>query len=176
MMPAKTFREVPDPFAVIVPVGVVIKYAVDPMRSGKAYYHVPYATFADRIKAAGFSEGTILGDWFGYPLAGNFRPYFPNARILNLLDWQIAVPQGADLGRLIPPPREGANGKCLLIWTPTGDGARKQAVMRKAELLLGVTLPPDTPAQYLTAEMHNGHGRTLTIAYILLPEGRGNCR
>ena len=118
----------------------------------------------------------ILGDWFGYPLAGNFRPYFPNARILNLLDWQIAVPQGADLGRLIPPPREGANGKCLLMWTPTGDGARKQAVLRKAELLLGVTLPPDTPAQYLTAEMHNGHGRTLTIAYILLPEGRGNCR
>jgi hypothetical protein len=163
-------------FAVVVPAGVVIKYAIDPLRSGKAYYHVPYAEFADRIRAAGFSQGTIVGDWFGYPLAGNFRPYFPNARILNLLDWQIAQPQGKNLIRLIPPPAPDANGQCLLIWTPTDDGARKQAVLRKAQLLLGANVPPDTPAQFLTAEMHNGHGRTLTIAYILLPEGRGNCR
>jgi 4-amino-4-deoxy-L-arabinose transferase-like glycosyltransferase len=163
-------------FAVVVPAGVVIKYAIDPLRSGKAYYHVPYATFADGIRAAGFSEGTIVGDWFGYPLAGNFRPYFPNARILNLLDWQIAQPQGASLSRLIPPPAPDARGQCLLIWTPTDDGARKQAVLKKAHRLLDVSLPPDTPEQRLTAELHHGNGRTLTIAYILLPEGRGNCR
>ena len=162
--------------AVVVPTGVVIKYLIDPMRSGKAYYHVPYAEFADRIRAAGFTQGTIVGDWFGYPLAGNFRPYFPNARILNLLDWQIALPRGEDLDRLIPPPREDAHGQCLLVWTPTADGARKRAVLRKADLLLHVSLPSDTPVQSITAEMHNGHGRTLTIAYILIPEGSGNCR
>lgn len=163
-------------FAVVVPAGVVIKYVIDPMRSGKAYYHVPYAEFAGRIRAAGFSQGTIVGDWFGYPLAGNFRPYFPKARILNLLDWQIALPQGEVQRRLIPPPKADADGQCLLIWTPSADDARKQAVLKKADLLLGVKLPPDTPVHSLTAEMHNGHGRTLTIAYILLPEGNGSCR
>ena len=164
-------------FAIIVPTAVGIKYAIDPLRSGKAYYHVPYAEFAQRLRATGFTQGTIVGDWFGYPLAGNFRPYFPEARILNLLDWQqITLGKGDVPRRMIPPLRSDAHGQCLLLWMPQEDGGRKRAVLQAANALLGVDLPEDTEAQYLTAELHNGRGRTLRIAYILLPEGRGDCR
>jgi hypothetical protein len=164
-------------FAIIVPAAVGIKYMIDPLRSGKAYYHVPYAEFAQRLRAAGFTQGTIVGDWFGYPLAGNFRPYFPEARILNLLDWQqITLGEGDVPRHMVPPLRSDAHGQCLLLWMPQEDGGRKRAVLQAANALLGVDLPEDTEAQYLTAELHNGRGRTLRIAYILLPEGRGDCR
>jgi 4-amino-4-deoxy-L-arabinose transferase-like glycosyltransferase len=164
-------------FAILVPASVGIKYAIDPLRSGKAYYHVPYGAFAERLRAAGFTQGTIVGDWLGYPLAGNFRPYFPQARILNLLDWQHITLDAADVPRRMnPPPRSDAHGQCLLLWIPQDDGSRKQAVLRSANALLGVDLPEDTAAQYLTAELRNGYGRTLRVAYILLPQGRGDCR
>jgi 4-amino-4-deoxy-L-arabinose transferase-like glycosyltransferase len=163
-------------FAVIVPTAVLIKYAIDPMRHSKAYFHVPYAEFAARLKDAGFSDGTIIGDWFGYPLAGNFRPYFPNARIINLLDWQLVLPKEKNLSRFIAPPQPDERGQCLLLWTPTADGARKAAVIEKANELLGAGLPDNAEAHLVTAEMTNGHGRTLSIAYILIHDGPGNCR
>lgn len=162
--------------AIIVPTAVVIKYVVDPLRHSKAYYNVPYAAFAAHLKDAGFTDGTIIGDWFGYPLAGNFRPYFPNARIINLLDWQLLPPKGKNLDRLIAPPPPGEKGQCLLLWTPTSDGARKAAVIEKANLLLDAGLSQKTPPHFISAEMTNGRGRTLRIGYILIQHGPGNCR
>lgn len=162
--------------AILVPTAVVIKYFVDPLRSGKAYFHVPYAEFASQLKAAGFSNGTIVGDWFGYPLAGNFRPYFPEARIVSLLEWQITFPKGSNPAGLTVSPRQGANGQCLLLWSPFDNNNREAPVRLKAKALLGVDIPPSTQSHFLTAEMTSGHGRKIRIGYILLPNGSGNCR
>jgi 4-amino-4-deoxy-L-arabinose transferase-like glycosyltransferase len=162
--------------AVIVPTAVAIKYVVDPLRHSKAYYNVPYAAFAAQIKEAGFTGGTIIGDWFGYPLAGNFRPYFPNARIINLLDWQLVPTKGKKLDRYLTPPPPDAKGQCLLLWTPTADGGRKIAVIDKANALLDAGLPRNTAPHFISAEMTNGRGRMLRIGYILIHDGPGNCR
>ena len=96
-------------FALIVPSAVVVKYFVDPLRKSKGYYHMPYADFAQQLKAAGFKKGTVIGDWLGYPLAGNLRPYFPESRFISLLDWQyIALvdhpPTPVLPPRASPPP------------------------------------------------------------------------
>jgi len=159
--------------AVIVPGGVAIKYAIDPLRGSKAYYHVPYEVFAQKLRDAGFVKGTIMGDSLGYPLAGNFLPYFPNSRIVNMLDLQLALPK--DYIRAVPRQKGEASGQCLLLWTPDGIDYRRRVMIMRARQLLDATISDDTPGTPMTAEFENGHGRTITFEYILLP-GTGNCR
>jgi len=161
--------------AVIVPSGVAIKYAIDPLRGSKAYFHVPYAKLAADLKQAGFTKGTIVGDSLGYPLAGNFLPYFPDSRIVNLLDWQLEIPDDIGSDRAIPVLSDQAQGQCLIIWTPDGNGERKAIAMLRTRELLWVDLPKDVEARHLIGEFHNGRGREITFDYILLP-GTGNCR
>ncbi len=74
----KKFSAVLLAIAILVPVCDAAKYAVDPQRSSKSYYNMPYESFARQLKAAGFVKGTIVGDWLGYPIAGNLRPYSRN--------------------------------------------------------------------------------------------------
>ena len=45
----------------------------------------------------------------------------------------------------------------------------------RAERLLDATIPHDIPVHSLTAAFQNGHGRTFTLEYILVP-GTGSCR
>jgi hypothetical protein len=161
--------------AVIVPVAVGVKYAIDPLRGSKAYYHVPYEELAAKLRAAGFTRGTIVGDSLGYPLAGNFLPYFPKSRIVNLLDWQLDLPDDIDAERTIPDPPPESQGQCLLIWTPDRAGARYGVVTARARNLLDIDFPDNVEVKPLTAEFHNGRGRTITFAYILLP-AIGDCR
>ena len=162
-------------FAVIVPAGVMVKYAIDPLRGSKAYYHVPYAELSAKLRDAGFTNGTIMGDSLGYPLAGNFLPYFPDSQIVNLLDLQLELPKNIELARAVPTLEGETQGKCLLLWTPDNDGFRKQVMIDRAKKLLDADLPADVPAHALTAEFQNGRGRTITFEYILVP-GIGNCR
>lgn len=161
--------------AIIVPTGVAIKYAIDPIRGSKAYYHVPYAELSAKLRAAGFTKGTIVGDSLGYPLAGNFLPYFPESRIVNLLDWQLGLPDDIDFDRTIPQLPPESQGQCLLLWTPNQDRTRVDVVVDRVRNLLAIDLPPGTEAQPLSAEFHNGRGRTITFSYILVP-ATGNCR
>jgi hypothetical protein len=173
--PLNLYASVLVSLAVIVPSAVGIKYAIDPLRGSKAYYHVPYAVLSAKLRDAGFTEGTIMGDSLGYPLAGNFLPYFPDSRIVNLLDLQLELPKDVAQARAVPTLAGPADGQCLLIWTPSGDGYRKRVMIDRAKRLLNATIPKDTPVHPLTAEFHNGGGRTITFEYILVP-GTGNCR
>lgn len=161
--------------AVIVPVGVAVKYAIDPLRGSKAYYHVPYEQLSAQLREAGFTRGTIVADSLGYPLAGNFLPYFPTSRIVNLLDWQLDLPDDIEAGRTIAALPPDSQGQCLLIWTPDPGGTRFNVVAARVRKLLHVDLPDGIEAKPLTAKFHNGRGRTITFAYILLP-ATGNCR
>jgi len=173
--PLNLYASVLVALAVIVPGGVAVKYVIDPLRGSKAYYHVPYAVLSQKLRDAGFTQGTIMGDSLGYPLAGNFLPYFPDSRIVNLLDLQLELPKDFAKTRTIPTTSPRADGKCLLLWTPYPDGFREQVMIDRAERLLDATIPHDIPVHSLTAAFQNGHGRTFTLEYILVP-GTGSCR
>lgn len=161
--------------AVIVPSAVAVKYAIDPLRGSKAYYHVPYEQLSAELREAGFTRGTIVGDSLGYPLAGNFLPYFPESRIVNLLDLQLGLPDDIDADRTIPDLPPESQGQCLLLWTPDLTGNRFNVVTDRARQLLDIHLPDGIEVKPLTAKFHNGRGRMITFAYILLP-ATGNCR
>jgi len=60
---ANRFAVLAVALSLVVPASVLVKYAMDPLRDGKAYLHMPYDAFARQFRAAGFRQGTILGDW-----------------------------------------------------------------------------------------------------------------
>ena len=145
-----------------VVIGLCLKYFIDPKRSGKAYFNLPYGTYSDQLKSAGFKHGTIFADWHRYPIAGNLRAEFPNSRALDYL-WPHYI-----------PPRDRGDGKCLVIWTPRKDGSRRKEFLGQANLILKAGIDLNTPAKFVTAEMPPG-GRTVRLAYVLAP-GNGQCR
>lgn len=162
--------------AVIVPAGVAVKYAVDPYRHSKSYFNMPYEAFARQFKQAGFAQGTIIGDWLGYPVAGNLRPYFKESRVISTLDWHFALELGGLIWPIIEPRTAPTAGSCLLVWTPQPYKVRQDFMLSSANQLLGAGLPLDTEAAYVSVEMPPATGRTVRLAYVLIPGGAGDCR
>ncbi|HAA93422.1 MAG TPA: hypothetical protein DCS82_07380 [Rhodospirillaceae bacterium] len=146
----------------VVFVGLALKYVIDPRRSSKAYYNIPYSAYADQLRAAGFKHGTIFADWHTNPIAGNFRGQFPESRVFDYL-WPHYI-----------APRDRTDGKCLVVWTPRADGTRRREFLNQANLILNAGINLDTPARTLSAEMPPG-GRTARLAYVLA-DGKGQCR
>ena len=171
-----TFAALLLALSVLVPVCIVAKFAVDPHRGSKSYYNMPYDSVARQLKAAGFEKGTIVADWLGYPIAGNLRPYFPESRVINMLDWYFAVKNPDRPRPIIPLRTEWYAGGCLLIWTPQPDDARRRKMLANTNKLLGTRLSQKTQPAYITAEMRPGTGRLVRLAYILFPKGWGDCR
>jgi 4-amino-4-deoxy-L-arabinose transferase-like glycosyltransferase len=161
--------------AVIVPAGVVVKYAVDPLRGSKSYLHMPYAAFAGQLRAAGFRRGTILGDWLTYPVAGNLRVHFPDSQVINMLDWEFLA-RAKSATPLFPPRADARNGQCLIVWSPQATDWRDRFMRDAAKSLLGADFPAGQAPRRLSADMPNGGGRVATLLYLLAPEGTGNCR
>jgi hypothetical protein len=146
----------------VVVAGLGLKYFIDPHRSSKAYYNIPYDAYAEQLRAAGFEHGTIFADWFGNPIAGNFRARFPKARVVDYL-WP----------HYQPPPTK-PDGKCLVIWTPREQDNFRQGFIDTANDMLKAGIDRNTKASYLEAVMPPG-GRTHRLAYVLAPGG-GQCR
>ncbi|MEQ8195119.1 MAG: glycosyltransferase family 39 protein, partial [Rhodospirillales bacterium] len=148
----------------IVFLGLPVKYAAEPWTCGKCEHHLPYAAFADQIRKAGFRSGTIFAYWHPYPIAGNLRAAFPEARVIS-----------AKHADIVPPPGT-APGQCLLIWSgaPTGPGAG--ATIALANKHLGTGIDPSTPGTALTERLAAGTKRPYRLSYILAPDGRGRCR
>jgi hypothetical protein len=154
-------------FAVVAVVGVIVKFVAEPLRCQGCQHHLPYADFARVLRAAGFSQGTIVAYWHPHPLAGNFRAQFPGARVID-----------AKHPTVRPPPRS-KTGQCLLVWTPKprpdGSDANGAATIDMANAHLATRLAPDTPAGMIEAPLAMGRGRLARLGYILVP-GRGECR
>lgn len=146
----------------IVVLGLGLKYVIDPKRGSKAYYNIPYPAYAEQLRAAGFTHGTIFADWHTNPIAGNFRARFPHSRVFDYL-WPHYI-----------APRDRKDGKCLVVWTPRADGSRRREFLNQANLILKAGIDLDTPARSLSAEMPPG-GRTAKLAYVLA-DGKGQCR
>lgn len=162
--------------AVIVPVGVGVKYAIDPLRGSKSYFHMPYAAIARQLRAAGFRQGTIVGDRLTYPVAGNLRVHFPESRVINLLDWDYMVWHAKNRVPIFPPRPDAKSGQCLFVWSPQSTDWRDRFMLKVAKVLLGAKFPPGSAPQRLSVEMPHGRGRVVTLLYRLVPEGSGNCR
>jgi len=146
----------------IIIFGLGLKYFVDPKRSGKAYYNIPYPAYAQQLRSSGFTHGTIFADWHTNPIAGNFRAQFPESRVLDYL-WTHYT-----------PPKSIENGKCLIIWTPRSDGSRRREFLNQANLILKSSIDLETPARFLKAEMPPG-GRIAQLAFVMV-EGQGKCK
>jgi 4-amino-4-deoxy-L-arabinose transferase-like glycosyltransferase len=158
----KGFAAILTSIILLVVTGLGLKYVIDPKRSSKAYYNIPYPQYAQQLKAAGFVHGTIFADWHTNPIAGNFRAQFPESRVFDYL-WPHYI-----------APRDRQDGKCLVIWTPRADGSRRREFLNQANLYFKAGINLDTPAKFVTTEMRPG-GRTTRLAYVLAP-GKGQCR
>ncbi len=172
----KKFAVVLLALSIIVPTCIAVKFAVDPYRRGKGYYNMPYEAFARQLKEAGFTHGTIIGDWLAYPVAGNLRLHFPKSRVINMLDWYFPVRQKGRSIPIIAPRAEPTAGSCLLVWTPQPDGVRRKKMLSHTNKLFGTRLSQKTEPAYVTAEMQPGTGRIARLAYALIPNGAGDCR
>ena len=161
---------------VLLPLAAAAKFAIDPQRGSKARYNVPYEVFAAQFRKAGFDKGTILGDWLTYPVAGNLRPYFPDSRVVSLLNFEEKAYAHEKREPFLPPRGKDAGGMCLVVWTPRSDLGRVASIVKFMNGLFGTRLESaDVEPKFITAKMPPSSGRTVTLAYLLFGEGAGNC-
>jgi hypothetical protein len=144
--------------AVVAFTGLGIKFAAEPQWCKRCYFHMPYAALAQQMRAAGFTHGTLIEFFQRIQLAGNFRPYFPESRILS-----TKYPH-------YRPPARGA-GPCLLIWDPAYSETMPEGLREFAAKAAGIT--PDTPYRVgaVEAPLVNGAGATARLRYALVTGG-----
>jgi len=173
---ANRFAVLAVALSLVVPASVLVKYAMDPLRDGKAYLHMPYDAFARQFRAAGFRQGTILGDWLRYPVAGNLRLHFPDSRIVAVPVWERGARRKTDDdGRQRRNPVV-KGGQCLVVWSPRSTDWRDRFMRDAARRMLGASFPPDRAPGRVSAPMPHGGGRVATLRYLLAPNGSGDCR
>lgn len=154
----------------------VIATGATAVLAGKAYLEplwcedcqrqLPFDAWSRRIAAAGFEGGTIVGDWWPFPIAGNMKVRFPEARAISVKH-PLAVP---------PDPRAGTadDGSCLLLW---GRPERRETLIRFANGNLGAGIDRNTPGVAATAPIRfTGGKHEVPLYYILLKDGAGRCR
>ncbi|MEL0107518.1 MAG: ArnT family glycosyltransferase [Rhodospirillales bacterium] len=155
--------------AVIVLLGLPIKYFAEPWRCGKCEHHMPYVALAQDIRTAGFKTGTIFAYWHPYPIAGNMRLAFPEARVIS-----------AKHTMAMPPLRPSKTpSQCLLIWSGPAQGAQANNTIRLAREYLGLSLEhadAAKAAKSVQASLSTGTKKTFELGYIFLSPGKGDCR
>jgi 4-amino-4-deoxy-L-arabinose transferase-like glycosyltransferase len=138
--------------------GLAVKFAAEPQWCRRCYFHVPYATLAQQLRAVGFGRGTVIESFHRIQFAGNFRPYFPDSRILSTK---------------YPYYRPAAlrAGPCLLLWDPAYSEGIPEGLRNFAAEAAGIA--PDTPYQVgaIEAPLVNGAGSTARLRYALVTGG-----
>ena len=150
---------------VIVPLMFLAKFWFEPLWCRKCHLHIPYPAFAEDIRRAGFERGTIVSHFSRYKNGGILRPFFPDARIIDL-----------KLLALADPPRNIDAGQCLLIWDDVDDASVRQGVIALAARRFDVEAAALRPMQTIARPMVNGPKRIIRLGFILIPEGAGKCR
>lgn len=103
----RAFGAVVLAFVLLVGAGrfVEAQMEINQCEEGGCRPYTPVAAWADALKEAGFTEGTIVGA--DPHLTGNLRAAFPRARVVD-----------ASIGIEAFPPRR-TNGACLIVWRDT---------------------------------------------------------
>ena len=138
--------------------GLAVKFAAEPQWCKRCYLHMPYAALAEQVRKTGFAEGTLIEYFERFQLAGNFRPYFPDSRILS-----------TKYPYYRPPLRQP--GPCLLIWDPAYSETIPDGLRKFAAEAAGVA--PGTPYKVgaVEAPLINGAGLTVRLRYALVTGG-----
>lgn len=153
--------------AVILLLGLPVKYIAEPYRCGKCEHHMPYKTLTDQIRKAGFQTGTIFAYWHPYPIAGNMRIAFPAARVISAKH------------PLAKPPLKQSNGKpsqCLLVWSGPAQGPQASNTSRLARQHLNIRLNESVKATSAQAILKTGTNKKFELGYVLINPGNGQCR
>ncbi len=149
----------------IVPLLLLAKFWFEPLWCRKCPLHIPYPAFAEDIRRAGFERGTIVSHSSRYKNGGILRPFFPDARIVDLKLLDLAD----------PPPNVDA-GQCLLIWDDVDDPSVREGVIALAGRRFDVEAKALTPMQTIARPMVNGPKRIIRLGFIVIPGGAGKCR
>lgn len=150
------------------PVGLIAKYALEPLTCVRCQHHIPYADLAEKIRDMGFTGGTIVAQWHPDPLPGNLRAAFPNARVVSTKH-----------GDVIPALRPDAGGQCLVVWSGDANRDGRSPAVGGANQLLNAGIGLDQGHQIVSAPLAGipaiVGGKTAVLGVILTP-GRGDCR
>jgi 4-amino-4-deoxy-L-arabinose transferase-like glycosyltransferase len=136
----------------------------EPMWCEKCERQLPYDAWSRQLRAAGFTHGTIVADWWPYPLDGNIKVRFPEARVVT-----VKHPHA------IPPMAE-VSGSCLLLW---GSPERRNNVVGFANdrLAAGIGQEQTSVLSHVTAPVRFTEGKhQVSLYYLLLKDGAGRCR
>jgi len=153
--------------AIVVLLGLPIKYVVEPWRCGKCEHHMPYEVLAADLKKAGFQGGTIFAYWHPYPIAGNLRIAFPKSRVIS-----------AKHPSAMPPlqTKSSTTSQCLLVWSGAAQGPQANNTIRLAKQHLNVSVNSKAIAKTVDAQLRVGTKKKFILGYVLLKTGLGNCR
>jgi hypothetical protein len=163
--------------AIVVLLGIPIKYFVEPLRCGKCEHHVPYESLARDLKKAGFRTGTIFAYWHPYPIAGNLRIAFPKARVISakhpsaMPPLQTKSSQGSKSSQGLT-----TSSHCLLVWSGPAQGSQANNTIRLARQHLKVSVKSGVIANTVDAQLSVGSKKKFTLGYALLKNNLGNCR
>jgi len=150
------------------PSALIAKYLFEPLSCGRCQHHIPYADLAARIKAMGFTGGTVVAYWHPDPLPGNLRAALPDARVISLKHPDV-----------IPPLAPGAAGQCLVVWSADAARDNRPTAIAGANSLLDAGIAPDTPQRLVISPLEGlpmlTGGKTAALGVILTP-GSGECR
>jgi 4-amino-4-deoxy-L-arabinose transferase-like glycosyltransferase len=152
--------------AAAIPAGAALALAgqayLEPYWCKKCERQLPYDAWSRQLRMAGFLRGTIVADWWPYPLAGNFKIRFPGSRMVTVKHPYAIAPAAA-----IP-------GSCLLLW---GAPERRADVIAFANAHLSAGIEGETVRQDAIAPIRFTHGKHfVTLYFLLLRDGAGECR
>lgn len=126
----------------------------------------PMADYADSVRAAGFTRGSILSlaRRQDFP-AEALRAEFPNARILSA-EYPIYA-----------PPAGSGDGDCLIVWEGWRSAPGTADILAGADVpRIGEPLPPQAIAGRAEGRIHLSGQPATGMSYVLVPGGLGDCR
>jgi hypothetical protein len=150
------------------PSALIAKYVFEPLTCGRCQHHIPYGDLAAKIRAQGFTGGTVVAYWHPDPLPGNLRAALPDARVISLKHPDV-----------LPPLRPDAQGQCLVVWSADAERDNRPTAIAGANSLLNAEISPDTAPRLVISPLDGlpalTGGKTAALGVILIP-GAGDCR
>jgi len=141
-------------------IAMSVKGFFDPLFCTRCRRHVPYTVYADALRDAGFSGGTIYSV-SRHGGGENLRLYFPDSRFISV-KWQYR-----------PPPMAGPL-PCLIVWDATHE-PDTPTWLRREQAGQAPLLPADQPVHTIVAPMHYSQRPGMALGYAIIPADRARC-
>ncbi|MEZ5930814.1 MAG: glycosyltransferase family 39 protein [Alphaproteobacteria bacterium] len=144
--------------------GRLYRFAEGADDCGSCREFAPFAELAEDLRAAGFSNGTIVAD--GMHIGGNLKMLFAESRVID-----PAFP------RALWPDADEPEA-CLLVWRDDGQasGARRDRIRDYAVTELGLARAAPSETGRIEAPLLGSSGRRYALGFELYRENAGGCR